>query len=171
MPPPALPRSSGKSPQIGAKSSEPATPATLMRIPSDQSASRENVNLSNMGVMEDNLMEDISLPDSAIPSARPALHKIDTNATETGDEQRTPTLSAKSTKLNASSTPRFSPATPQVFSPDDPNRLRRSESRAGVRSSKKRQGTSSAAISPALRPKISPNITPLVPRFRFVRFL
>jgi len=164
MPPPALPRSSGRSPQIAAESNEPATPATLMRMPSDQIRPHSGKNSSGMSVGGESVMEDILLPDSAIPPARPVLQRIDSSGTGHSDGQRTPILSAKSAKLSASSTPRTSAAmTPHVPSPDDPSRLKRSESRTGVRGNKKRQSTASATISPALRPKISPNITPLVP--------
>jgi len=163
MPPPALPRSSGRSPQITAESNEPVTPATLMRMPSDQIRPHSGKNPSDISVGE-SVMEDILLPDSAIPPARPALQRIDSSGTGHSDGQRTPISSAKSAKLSSSSTPRTSAAmTPHVLSPDDPNRLKRSESRTGVRGNKKRQSTASATISPALRPKISPNITPLVP--------
>lgn len=163
MPPPAIPRPSSRSPNLVAKSreavgNEPATPATLMRLPSNQVNPASNL----ISYLEgDELMEDIMLPES-VAGKRPVLTKLDTNKADL-DDQTTPTISAKSAKHSAASTPRSSTMTPTIMSPDGLNRHGRSDSRGGVRGSKKRQGTTSTAISPALRPKISPSITPLMP--------
>jgi hypothetical protein len=153
MPPP-----SSRSPNIQAQSQSatagPATPATLMRMPSKR-ASAKGVPM-NARLEDVDAMEDIMLPESV---TRPALSPLYTDGV-LADDQDTPTMSAKSAKLSASSTPRTAAMTPSVLSPSIP---KRPESKASMRSGKKRQGTNSAAISPALRPKISPSITPLMP--------
>lgn len=158
MPPPAVPGLSSRSPHVPAQSQSttggPATPATLMRMPSKR-ASAKGVPM-NARLEDVDAMEDIMLPESV---TRPALSSLDTS-TVIVDDHDTPTMSAKSAKLSASSTPRTAAMTPSALSFDIP---KRSESKAGMRSGKKRQGTNSAAISPALRPKISPSITPLMP--------
>lgn len=159
MPPPAIPRPASKSPNVTAQAqttgtSEPVTPATLMRMPSKR-ASEKGVPM-NARLEGDDVMEDIMLPESV---TRPVLSPLDTTRSAV-DGQDTPTISAKSAKISASSTPRTSIMSPSVLSPEMP---KRPESKANIRSGKKRQGTNSAAISPALRPKISPSITPLMP--------
>jgi Helix-loop-helix DNA-binding domain len=159
MPPPAVPRPASRSPNVFAQTqsvegSEPATPATLMRMPSKR-ASAKGVPM-NARLEGDDVMEDIMLPESA---TRPVLSPLDTMRSP-GADQDTPTLSAKAAKVSASSTPRTSAMTLSILSPDS---TKRPESRANIRSGKKRQGTNSATISPALRPKISPSITPLMP--------
>jgi hypothetical protein len=158
MPPPAVPRPSSRSPNVVAQSQTaiggPATPATLMRMPSKR-ASAKGVPM-NARLEDDDAMEDIMLPESA---TRPALSPLNTN-TVLDDDQDTPTMSAKSAKTSVLSSPRTAAMTPSVLSLDMP---KRPESKANMRSGKKRPGTNSAAISPALRPKISPSITPLRP--------
>lgn len=158
MPPPAVPRPSSRSPNVVAQSQSamggPATPATLMRMPNKR-AFAKGVPM-NARLEDEDAMEDIMLPESA---TRPALSPLNTN-TVLIDDPDTPTMSAKSAKISALSTPRTAAMAPSVLSPDMP---KRPESKASMRSGKKRQGTNSAAISPALRPKISPSITPLMP--------
>ena len=159
MPPPAMPpplKSANNSSSALSGMAEPATPATLMRIPTSQLKRRAPVN-GHSGRDEDDAMHDVVLPDSAVIS--PLLVATDRPGSTEGDA--TPTLLARSAKNTTIGTPRPGAATPRVFSPDDSGR--RSESRVGARGNKKRQGTSSATISPALRPKISPSISPLVP--------
>ncbi|KIV85035.1 hypothetical protein PV11_00771 [Exophiala sideris] len=156
-PPPVPPNV--KSPQPGAtsqNSNNPVTPATLMRMPSKQSVSAKQMEQLVSAHVSDEPMEDIMLPDAA---ASQLLASHDT--TKNGDDsENTPTVSAKSAKLSANSTPRgvlIRTDSQETFA--KPGKL---ETRGG-RASKKRQSTSSATISPALRPKISPSISPLAP--------
>lgn len=166
MPPPSLPRSAGKSPNIVGKNqspitaNEPATPATLMRLPNKESSPpMRNQGSGRIFVPNHELMEDIMLPESATTTTLPPL-TIDTTRSVVDDEV-TPTLSAKTPKLSAHSTPRTSVATTQVRSPSDVTH-KRTESRAG-NSMKARQAGAPSHVSPAIRPKISPSINPLVP--------
>ena len=153
MPPPAMPpplkSANNSSSALSGMSAQPATPATLMRIPTSQLKRRAPVN-GHSNRDEDDAMYDVVLPDSAVIS--PLLDATDRPVSTEGDA--TPTLLARSAKNGTIGTPRPGAATPRMFSP---------ETRAGARGNKKRQGTSSATISPALRPKISPSISPLVP--------
>ncbi|RMZ90456.1 hypothetical protein DV736_g2306, partial [Chaetothyriales sp. CBS 134916] len=138
--------------------SDPVTPATLMRIPSNQKMPPA----AGDGVPQpvDEVMEDIMLPAAAAPTpSHSPLDELDTSGLAT-DQEATPVLSAKSAKVSINSTPRS--GVPKTRSQDSFTKPSRVDSRAG-RGSKKRQSTSSAAISPALRPKISPGISPLVP--------
>ncbi|RMD39326.1 hypothetical protein DV735_g5799, partial [Chaetothyriales sp. CBS 134920] len=156
MRPPPVPQLD-HSPQP-ADSSDPVTPATLMRIPSNQKMPPD----AGDGVPRpiDEVMEDIMLPAAAAhtPSHSP-LNDLD-SAAAPADHDSTPVLLAKSAKVSANSTPRS--GLPKTSSQDSFTKPSRADGRAG-RASKKRQSTSSAAISPALRPKISPGISPLVP--------
>lgn len=166
MPPPSLPRSAGKSPNIVGKTqsptaaNEPATPATLMRLPNQESSPQiRNQGSGRIFVPHNEIMEDIMLPESATTTTLPPL-TIDTTRS-VADDEVTPTLSAKTPKLSANSTPRTSVVTTQVRSPTDVTH-KRTESRAG-NSMKARQGGAPSHVSPAIRPKISPSIKPLVP--------
>ncbi|KAI1618310.1 hypothetical protein EDD36DRAFT_27700 [Exophiala viscosa] len=157
-PPPVPPNV--KSPQPGANSqnsNNPVTPATLMRMPSTQSVSAKQMEQLVSAHNLDEPMDDIMLPDAA--AGPPILAQLDT--TKNGDDtENTPTLSTKSAKLSANSTPRgvlIRTDSQETFA--KPGKL---DTRGG-RASKKRQSTSSATISPALRPKISPSISPLAP--------
>ncbi|RMZ85123.1 hypothetical protein DV738_g19, partial [Chaetothyriales sp. CBS 135597] len=156
MRPPPVPQLE-HSPQP-ADSSDPVTPATLMRIPSNQKMPPDSGD--NIPRPIDEVMEDIMLPAAAAhtPSHSP-LNDLDHTAVP-ADHDSTPALLAKSAKMSANSTPRSS--LPKNSSQDSFTKPSRVDGRAG-RASKKRQSTSSAAISPALRPKISPGISPLVP--------
>jgi hypothetical protein len=166
MPPPSLPRSAGKSPNLVAKSqspvtaNEPATPATLMRLANQESSPQtRNQESGRIFVPSNEFMEDIMLPESAATTGLPAL-TIDTSMSIV-DDQSTPTLSAKTPKLSAHSTPRTSTLQAQLKSPTDVAH-KRIESRSG-HSSKGRQSGTPSHVSPAIRPKISPSIQPLVP--------
>lgn len=164
MRPPPVPQS-GKSPQPVAiaqnpSSSNPVTPATLMRMPTNQSMSAKQMEQHGSMSLVDEPMEDIMLPDPAASAPLPILATLDTSKSPE-DSENTPTLSAKSAKLSAASTPRGGLGrAPSQETFAKPGRI---ESRPGGRANKKRQSTSSATISPALRPKISPNISPLAP--------
>lgn len=161
MRPPPIPHSADRSPQHLAQvhasdSNGPVTPATLMRLPSKQGSHAK----SHQSLVSDEGMEDIMLPDAAAPvMERPSLAELDTSRMQ-DDEESTPTLSAKSAKLSATSTPRS--ALGKTHSQDSFTKPAKVDNRPG-RGGKKRQSTNSATISPALRPKISPNISPLVP--------
>jgi hypothetical protein len=166
MPPPSLPRSAGKSPNLVAKSqspvtaNEPATPATLMRLTNQESSPQtRSLGSGRIFVPNNEFMEDITLPEAAATIGLPAL-TIDTS-TFVVDDQSTPTLSAKTPKLSANSTPRTSTLHAQLKSPTDIVH-KRTESRAG-HSNKSRQNGTPSHVSPAIRPKISPSIQPLVP--------
>jgi hypothetical protein len=164
MGPPPVPLSTDKSPWAPASqsssSTNPVTPATLMMLPSKQNASPGSGELRQRPTNSNELMEDIQLPDAVSPAARPSGLRIDVGR-QSEDDQSTPTMSAKSAKLSATSTPRSAFA--KTGSQDSFSKSAKAETRGGGRGNKKRQSTSSAAISPALRPKISPSITPLVP--------
>lgn len=166
MPPPSIPRSVAISPSLGGKSqspataNEPVTPATLMRLPSQESSPQtRNQGSGRIFVPNNEFMEEMMLPESAASSSTPRL-TMDTFK-PISDDQVLPTSSAKTPKLSAKSTPRTSTRGASVKSPTDAA-LRRSESRLG-QLSKSRQGGTPSHVSPAIRPKISPNIKPLVP--------
>jgi len=161
MGPPPLPPAHSKSPsaQVESRNSAnaPATPATLMRMPSKQASSADGLD----GHILHDVMEEIVLPNPTQTQQKCTLPKIDTGkANEESDS--TPTLSAKSAKFSATSTPRMAALKSQENLLADSNRSIKPDPR-GARSNKKRQSTSSAVLSPALRPKISPSISPLVP--------
>jgi hypothetical protein len=165
MPPPSLPRSAGRSPNIPAQiksprsTNEPATPSTLLKR-QDKSGAQFSPTANrdvDMPAVEDG---DFMLPEAAT-SARPAL-EIDTRKVN-DDDQSTPTLSAKTPKLSANSTPRNTILTPDIQSPRTTTSHKHGDSKPSSRNSKKRQSTSSAQISPMLVPKISPSIKPLMP--------
>jgi hypothetical protein len=166
MPPPTLPRSAGKSPNLVGKcqspagATEPATPATLMRLPNQESSPQiRNQGSGRILVPTNEFMEEIMLPESAASTGLPPL-RIDTSNT-IADDQTTPTLSAKTPKISAGSTPRTSAMSTQAKSPTE-GAHKRTESRSR-HPSKARQGGAPSHVSPAIRPKISPSIKPLVP--------
>lgn len=132
----------------------PATPATLMQIPGKQghASAREGQILDSPEVMED-----ISLGAAAAELPPRVLPELNTGLSRESGES-TPTLSVKTPKLSADSTPRSAGVRSHNNSQDHLPRPAR-----GSRSSKKRQSISQATVSPALRPKISPSISPLVP--------
>jgi hypothetical protein len=165
-PPPTLSRSAGKSPnlvgkcQSSAGATEPATPATLMRLPNQETSPQiRNQGSGRVFVPTNEFMEEIMLPESAASTGLPPL-RIDTSNTIAID-QTTPTLSAKTPKFSAGSTPRTSAMSTQVKSPTE-GAHKRTESRS-LHPSKARQGGAPSHVSPAIRPKISPSIKPLVP--------
>jgi hypothetical protein len=165
MPPPSIPRSAGRSPNMQAQSkspsngNEPATPSTLL-MRQDKSQTQFSPRPDRdvpMPAVEDS---DFMLPEAAT-SALPALG-IDTSKAN-DDDQSTPTLSAKTPKLSANSTPRHTIMSPEIQSPRTAAAQNKGDSKPGSRGNKKRQSTSSAQISPMLVPKISPSIKPLMP--------
>ena len=165
MPPPSIPRSAGRSPNIPVQSksprsrNKPATPSTLL-MRHDKSGTQFSPRADrdvDMPAVEDS---DFMLPEAAT-SARPAL-EIDTGKVN-DDDQNTPTFSAKTPKLSANSTPRNTIMSPDIQSPRTTTSHKLGDSNPSSRNSKKRQSTSSAQISPMLVPKISPSIKPLMP--------
>ena len=189
MPPPKTPRSgsSGRSPYLLAKqpgsqsapllamNSEPATPASLMRIqkPAQNEANkkRQTSSLKEQTLLAEanmeQIMEDIILPESARGS-RPNLQRIDTSIS---DDQLTPTLIAKqplaaklqSAPPSATCAAFPSPQTGSTRSPTVLSSSKRPELKPTGRGIKKRNSTSSSHVSPSLRPKVSPSIKPLLP--------
>ena len=165
MPPPSIPRSAGRSPNMQAQSkspsggNEPATPSTLL-MRQDKSQTQFSPRPDRDVAIPPVEDSDFMLPEAAT-SARPALG-IDTSKAN-GDEQSTPTLSAKTPKLSANSTPRHTLMSPEIQSPRTATAQKQGDPKPGSRSTKKRQSTSSAQISPMLVPKISPSIKPLMP--------
>ena len=161
MRPPPVPQSMDRSPRPLVQSQttdsgDRVTPATLMRLPSKQGSPQT----LQQPFLPDLELEDIMLPDAAAPTTEDSLLlNIHTGRIPEEDES-TPTFSVKSAKLNASSTPRGALA--KNNSQDAFVKPEKIDGRGG-RGGKKRQGTNSATISPALRPKISPIISPLAP--------
>ncbi|KAL3470385.1 hypothetical protein BJX99DRAFT_50029 [Aspergillus californicus] len=180
MPPPALPPAR-KSPAIPPQArqqntSEPATPAMLMRMqrsPHIRSAPDNSMTPTQMAVAEphDDIMEDVVLPEAATPSAqlfRPQVTRIDTGIAPStsspsiqanGTPRLEPDTAALSEKNGGSVAP--SPRSGPMPSPSGPV-ARKSETPKLGPVSRKRQSLSSAHPSPSLRPKISPSIQPLV---------
>ncbi|KAK5088541.1 hypothetical protein LTS08_001053 [Lithohypha guttulata] len=156
MRPPPLPQSRTPS-TLRPRSQEtnaPATPATLMQIPGKQV---QSITQDGQMIEPPEIMEDISLGAAAAELPPRVLPALDTRVSHDNGEG-TPTLSAKTPKLSADSTPRSSGAKAASTSQEHLPRPAR-----GGRASKKRQSISQATVSPALRPKISPSISPLVP--------
>ncbi|KAI9724764.1 MAG: hypothetical protein M1812_000039 [Candelaria pacifica] len=157
----------------------PATPASLMRL--QQQANKKGVVVQSPPLDEQislpdeigPVLEDMTLPEEA-SSTTPALPPIETRET---DDQRTPTLSGKTTlktappkitpvKVSNQCLPNSADPSPIVNGLNSPNETitsKRAEPRASARGAKKRSGTASVQVSPALRPRISPSIKPLLP--------
>ncbi|KAL5336341.1 helix-loop-helix DNA-binding domain-containing protein [Aspergillus crustosus] len=180
MPPPAFPPSR-KSPAItpqtqqSQNTSEPATPAMLMRIqcsPHARSAPDHNLTPTQPPVTEprDDVMEDVVLPEAATPSAqlfRPQISRIDKvipSHSQSPNTSNTPhpeiDQSTFADKHPGSIAP--SPRSMPMASPSGPVPRKPETPKLGP-NSRKRQSLSSSHPSPSLRPKISPNIQPLVP--------
>jgi len=180
MPPPATPNSAtaGRSPYLTAQhvgsrsapllamSSEPATPASLMKLRKPYGRTPKQGNVDGGG---QEIQSNIIQPAAAI-STKPNLPPI--NTAHANDDQTTPTLSAKNTPrlgptsappTSASSSVMPSPLLSAIASPTGSVVGRRLDSKPTGRSSKKRNSANSVQVSPALRPKISPSIKPLLP--------
>ena len=189
MPPPATPRSfsAGKSPYLigklaGSQSApllamgnEPATPTSLMKI-RKQAGKAPNRHHSSSNLRDEatlaeadmeQIMEDIILPEPAALT-KPKLPPINTSSANQ-DDQTTPTLLARRTPyfgpISAPSTATSSvfPSPQLLPSPGGSISSKHAEPKSTGRGSKKRNSTTSVAVSPALRPKISPSIQPLLP--------
>ncbi|PSR91918.1 helix-loop-helix DNA-binding domain-domain-containing protein [Coniella lustricola] len=191
MPPPPLPlsRSAKPSPAIHPQNMatptmgphlitrtgkhSPATPASLMKLPSPSNANRPDA-VADSDVTAAENIESFELPESVSSNSfqKPALTPLIT---------RSPSLRSPALESAASRSSAFQPLPSPVFakpgktvslsgSPqlvagssatNTPN-LRKTPQLA-PRTSKKRASISSSHVSPALRPKISPNIKPLLP--------
>ena len=180
MAPPPKPRSVDNSPSItghrwqndisrldiGGQS--PATPASLMRLPSDEveSIKKKAKIIPKTASPEVQVMEDLILPDAATPSTS------NTKIAPTGFKSKsiTPSLPAEKqgTSLRPVTNPSASDAgarakvSPQSLVTDGTSKTGDSATKSS-RNLKKRNNAGSKVVSPALRPKISPNIKPLLP--------
>ncbi|KAF9885608.1 hypothetical protein FE257_012699 [Aspergillus nanangensis] len=184
MPPPALPparRSPAIAPQPAqSRTSEPATPAMLMRI---QRSPHNAAITSNPATAiptptftatetHDDVMEDVLLPEAATPTShlpRPSMSRIDTSINMEDSSQTTtpasttPALEPRSASAaeRPPSTMAPSPRTIAMPSPSGPVGRKSDTPKLGP-IGRKRQSLSSTHASPNLRPKISPSIQPLV---------
>ncbi|PLB43116.1 hypothetical protein P170DRAFT_418810 [Aspergillus steynii IBT 23096] len=178
MPPPALPPTR-RSPAVGPQSdtSEPATPAMLMRIQRSQqltpTAANQTPGQIQVGPSEshDDIMEDIVLPEATTPAAhlsRPQVNRIDTSiragtASPATSASNTPALEIKPASNTERSAGSIAPSPRSIAmpSPSGPVAKKSDTPKLGP-SSRKRPSISSTQASPNLRPKISPSIQPLV---------
>lgn len=174
MPPPAVPqtrKSPVMSPQVAEPSTdEPATPATLMRIPSRQRSSTRPFSASLVPhETPEELMEDVMLPE-AVTDLRPRMPRVDTavdgkellqgQGSSKGPLSSEPKSATTPEKLSSGSvTP--SPHPGSMTSPSGPVG-RKPETKPSGGINRKRQSASSSHVSPALRPRISPSLQPLV---------
>jgi len=150
----------------------PATPASLMKIQKPKNSSTSSA--SERHALEEGnsraeaeleqIMEGIFMPEVEAAS-KPTLPTLQTQ--HLGDDQVTPTLSAKRAPTSASTpvtTSAFaSPHFSAVASPGGSISSKRGDRPGGGRAGKKRSSISSSQVSPALRPRISPIIKPLLP--------
>ena len=176
MPPPALPQMR-KSPALGPsgpQATEPATPATLMRIrnpghqhdPEGQFGGHAQL---VPGESPDDVMEDVLLPEAATatstkpPSKNP---RISTSgpaadaANSTRSASVTPSLEPRSGSINKAPSSVVSSPCVDGTSPRVGPAGKKSDTRSGA--PRKRQSMSSSQTSPPLKPKISPSIKPML---------
>jgi hypothetical protein len=176
-PPVPPPGSAGRSPYVQAQRNgragglalgSPATPASLMRLPSPSAIGQPSAN-------QDVDMDEFSLPEAATAVSRPPLSRIEIHS----DGQTTPTLSSTGAKTPgfqplpspAYARPRLSTSasqSPQIDAMNGTNGTNgtngysRKNPQIAARGTKKR-ASSSVLASPALLPRISPSIKPLLP--------
>lgn len=192
MPPPPLPkpRSAKPSPALGPQNNNtpkmgptlatrpgkpsPATPASLMKLPSPNNANRPEGGTDSDPMAVENI-ENFQLPESVSSVQKPALTPLLTQTQS--PNVRSPALESASGRQSA-----FQPLPSPVFpkpgaaasatqspqlapgsSATTPNS--RKTPQLAARGSKKRasMSMSSSHVSPALLPRISPNIKPLLP--------
>ena len=176
MAPPPIPPpgSASRSPYVQAQKNgraggfplgSPATPASLMRLPSSPAVGQPSAN-------QDVDMEEFSLPEAATAVPKPSLSRIETQS----DGQITPTLSSTGAKTPgfqplpspAFTRPRLSTSASQspqidtINGSNGTNGTSRKTPQIAARGTKKRT-SSSVLVSPALLPRISPSIKPLLP--------
>ena len=182
MGPPPKPNSVNHSPSILAQQEQqhgelqpaminfsPATPASLMQLPSDQAepTSKRSKIVSSTASSAYQRTNDLTLPDAdalrpidlANYNAKP-LEVTGAHATSLGVAKKSGTSlrpiavpSSTSTLVPASKSPNSSPLGAPISGPTAKN----------GRSLKKRNSGGLKLVSPALRPKISPSIKPLLP--------
>lgn len=192
MPPPPLPppRSAKPSPSLQPQNNatpklgptaahrtgkpSPATPASLMMLPSPSNANKPDTAAGPDPMAADNI-ESFELPESvsSTTSKKPDLAPLTT-------ESQSPQLRSPASESALSKTPAFQPLPSPGFarprataSASQSPQLAPSSSTAtpnprktpqlAPRGPKKRASVSSSHVSPALLPRISPNIKPLLP--------
>lgn len=157
-------------PQPSGKPS-PATPASLMRLPSPANANKSD-NPAGSDPMASENIENFELPESVSSNSfkKPALAPLATQsprirspAAETPGTASSfqplpsPVFAKPGAAASASQSPQLTPGS----SATTPNP--RKTPQLAPRSGKKRASICSSHVSPALRPKISPSIKPLLP--------
>lgn len=148
----------------------PATPASLMKLPSSSSSanggSASTADTLELGAAEP--IEHFALPESA-NFPKDQLPQLDTNQTPTQSPMEpvrgrtgsafqplpSPIFAKPMSIASASASPNLAPGSVGPSARKTPQ--------LAPRSSKKRASVSSVHVSPALRPKISPHIKPLLP--------
>ncbi|KAJ0121693.1 phosphorus acquisition-controlling protein [Diaporthe amygdali] len=164
MAPTAAPQPTGKP--------SPATPASLMRLPSPNNANKSST-LAGSDPMASENIENFELPESVSANTfkKPNLAPLSTQspqirspAPETAPGTASsfqplpsPIFAKPGAAASASQSPQLTPGS----SATTPNP--RKTPQLAPRSGKKRASISSSHVSPALRPRISPSIKPLLP--------
>lgn len=162
--PTAVPQPTGKP--------SPATPASLMRLPSPSNANKSNTPAGSDPMASENI-ENFELPESVSSSTfkKPNLAPLTTQSprirspaaeTPSGTASSfqplpSPVFAKPGAAASASQSPQLTPGS----SATTPNP--RKTPQLAPRSGKKRASISSSHVSPALRPRISPSIKPLLP--------
>ncbi|KAH6689092.1 phosphorus acquisition-controlling protein [Plectosphaerella plurivora] len=187
MPPPPPPMNKMKSPLAGPQQHpqayqqvapafpphvqgkpSPATPASLMKLPSSSSAGGGAVPSTDpldLGAADS--IEHFALPESA--NFKNQLPQLDTNQTPTQSPME-PSRGRATSTFQPLPSPIFAKPMSTVSATASPNLApgsvgptARRTPQLAPRGSKKRASVSSVHVSPALRPKISPHIKPLLP--------
>ncbi|KAH8788529.1 helix-loop-helix DNA-binding domain-containing protein [Diaporthe sp. PMI_573] len=150
----------------------PATPASLMRLPSPSSANKSNTPTGSDPMASENI-ENFELPESVSSNSfkKPTLARLATQSprirsptaeapsatTSSFQPLPSPVFAKPGAAASASQSPQLTPGS----SATTPNP--RKTPQLAPRSGKKRASISSSHVSPALRPRISPSIKPLLP--------
>jgi hypothetical protein len=150
----------------------PATPASLMRLPSPSNANKSDTPTGSDPMASENF-ENFELPESVSSSQfkKPHLAPLTTQQSQIRSPSvETPSGTASSfqplpspvfAKPGAAASASQSPQLTPGSSTTTPNP--RKTPQLAPRSGKKRASISSSHVSPALRPRISPSIKPLLP--------
>ncbi|ROW11223.1 hypothetical protein VMCG_01460 [Cytospora schulzeri] len=191
MPPPPLPKSrsakpspciqpqGGSTPTISSSATprptgkpSPATPASLMRLPSPSNANKSSVPEGSDPMAADSI-ENFELPESVSSTTfqKPALAPLNTRSPQIrspalesasgGASAFLPLPSPVSAKPGVPAPTSQSPQLTPGSSATTPN-LRKTPQLA-PRGHNKRASISTSHVSPALRPRVSPSIKPLLP--------
>ncbi|KAL2757137.1 hypothetical protein ACRALDRAFT_2027028 [Sodiomyces alcalophilus JCM 7366] len=144
----------------------PATPASLMKLPSSSASGGAVPSNAQEGVVSEHI-ESLELPESA-NFAKMRLTPLDTNRTPVQSPSEptvtrasafqplpSPVFTKPQTTLSANQSPNIAPGSNGPASRKTPQ--------LAPRNSKKRGSVSSSHVSPALLPRISPHIKPLLP--------